>query len=97
MANNDLRSAGAVWGGFLARYLLNLDIRRHPLFPPVMLPRSVIRSAAKVLVYDRGEQGGRRADAGTGRRKYLKDKNSLWNESNTSAKNSTAIGSGLFS
>jgi hypothetical protein len=26
MANNDLRSAGAVWGGFLARYLLNLDI-----------------------------------------------------------------------
>jgi len=26
MANNDLRSAGAVWGGFPARYLLNLDI-----------------------------------------------------------------------
>ena len=26
MANNDLRSAGAVWRGFLARYLLNLDI-----------------------------------------------------------------------
>ena len=26
MANNDLRSAGAVWGGVLARYLLNLDI-----------------------------------------------------------------------
>ena len=47
-----------------------------------MLPRSVIRSAAKVLVDDRGEQGGRRADAGTGRRKYLKDKNSLWDESN---------------
>jgi len=26
MANNDLPRAGAVWGGFLARYLLNLDI-----------------------------------------------------------------------
>jgi len=26
MANNDLHSAGAVWGGFPARYLLNLDI-----------------------------------------------------------------------
>jgi hypothetical protein len=26
MANNDLRRAGVVWGGFLARYLLDLDI-----------------------------------------------------------------------
>jgi hypothetical protein len=26
MANNDLLSAGAVWGGFPPRYLLNLNI-----------------------------------------------------------------------